>query len=233
MVTEYIERLYDITTTASHYPYFLFKYESSRAKFKPTEQPNLLDLSLGTSIILINQSHIFLPVLLVLFMDIYHTIVDCPMGRLLVAATDEGICSVKLGNSDSTLEENLQEEFTSAIHQQGRRHLTVWTAEILSYLDGEKTGLDLPLDIQATSFQQQVWQALRTIPYGETRTYQQVAQKIGKGSASRAVGKACGANPVALVIPCHRVLRKDGGLGGYSWGLDRKQSLLDMERTID
>jgi len=166
-------------------------------------------------------------------MDIYHTIVACPMGRLLVAATDEGICSVKLGNSDSTLEENLQEEFTSAIHQQGRRHLTVWTAEILSYLDGEKTGLDLPLDIQATSFQQQVWQALRTIPYGETRTYQQVAQKIGKGSASRAVGKACGANPVALVIPCHRVLRKDGGLGGYSWGLDRKQSLLDMERTID
>ena len=155
------------------------------------------------------------------------------MGRLLVAATDEGVRSVKLGNSDSALEENLQKECTSEPHQQGRGHLSVWTAEILSYLDGEKNGLALPLDIQGTTFQQQVWQALRTIPYGETRTYQQVAQKIGNDSASRAVGTACRANPVALVIPCHRVLRKDGGLGGYSWGLNRKQSLLDMERTVD
>lgn len=166
-------------------------------------------------------------------MDIYRTVVACPMGRLLVAATNKGVCSVKLGNSDSELEENLKAEFPSATHRQDGGHLAVWTAEILSYLDGEKTGLDLPLDIQATAFQQQVWQALRTIPYGETRTYQQVAQTMGKGDASRAVGTACGANPVALVIPCHRVLRKDGGLGGYSWGLDRKQSLLDMERAID
>ena len=103
----------------------------------------------------------------------------------------------------------------------------------MSYLDGEKTGLNLPLDIQATAFQQQVWRMLRTIPYGETRTYQQVAQALGKDGSSRAVGTACGANPVALVIPCHRVLRKDGGLGGYSWGLERKQSLLDMERAAD
>ena len=166
-------------------------------------------------------------------MNIYHTLVACPMGRLLVAATDKGVCSVKLGNSDEALKENLQSEFPSATHQQDGGHLAIWTAEILSYLDGEKTGLDLPLDIQATAFQQQVWQALREIPYGETRTYQQVAENMGKGNASRAVGTACGANPVALVVPCHRVLRKDGGLGGYSWGLDRKQSLLDMEQATN
>ena len=166
-------------------------------------------------------------------MNIYHTVVDCPMGQLLVAATDKGICSVKLGNSGQALEEHLLAEFPSANHQPDGGHLAIWAAEILSYLDGEKTGLDLPLDIQATAFQQQVWRMLRTIPYGETRTYQQVAQTLGKEKSSRAVGTACGANPVALVIPCHRVLRKDGGLGGYSWGLERKKSLLEMEQAID
>jgi AraC family transcriptional regulator of adaptative response/methylated-DNA-[protein]-cysteine methyltransferase len=166
-------------------------------------------------------------------MDIYHTVVACSMGRLLVAATDKGVCSVKLGGSDLELEENLQAEFPSANHKPDGGHLAIWTAEILSYLDGEKTGLDLPVDIQATAFQQQVWQMLRTIPYGETRTYQEVAQMLGKDDASRAVGTACGANPVALVIPCHRVLRKDGGLGGYAWGLERKKSLLAMEQAVD
>ena len=166
-------------------------------------------------------------------MNIYHTVVACPMGRLLVAATDKGVCSVKIGDSGPALEEGLLAEFPSANHQQDGGHLAIWAAEILSYLDGEKTGLDLPLDIQATAFQQQVWRMLRTIPYGETRTYQQVAQALGKDRSSRAVGTACGANPVALVIPCHRVLRKDGGLGGYSWGLERKQSLLDLEQATD
>ncbi|MCH8894330.1 MAG: bifunctional DNA-binding transcriptional regulator/O6-methylguanine-DNA methyltransferase Ada [Chloroflexi bacterium] len=166
-------------------------------------------------------------------MNIYHTVVDCPMGRLLVAATDKGVCSVKLGSSGPALEEHLLAEFPSANHQPDGGHLAIWAAEILSYLDGEKTGLDLPLDIQATAFQQQVWQMLRAIPYGETRTYQQVAQALGKDRSSRAVGTACGANPVALVIPCHRVLRKDGGLGGYTWGLERKQSLLDLEQATD
>ena len=166
-------------------------------------------------------------------MNIYHTVVDCPMGRLLVAATDKGVCSVKLGSSGQALEQHLLAEFPSANHQPDGGHLAIWAAEILSYLDGEKTGLDLPLDIQATAFQQQVWRMLRTIPYGETRTYQQVAQTLGKEKSSRAVGTACGANPVALVIPCHRVLRKDGGLGGYSWGLERKKSLLEMEQAID
>ena len=166
-------------------------------------------------------------------MDIYHTVGACSIGRLLVAATDKGVCSVKLGSSDSELEEILLTEFPSANHQTNDGHLAIWTAEILSYLDGEKTGLDLPVDIQATAFRQQVWQMLRCIPYGETRTYQQVAQMLGKHDATRAVGTACGANPVALVIPCHRVLRKDGGLGGYRWGLERKKSLLDMEHAID
>jgi len=164
-------------------------------------------------------------------MNIYHTVVACPMGRLLVAATDQGVCSVKLGNSDPALEEHLMAEFPSADHQQDGGNLAIWTAEILSYLDGENTGLNLPLDIRATAFQQQVWQMLRTIPYGETRTYQQVAQALGNERSSRAVGSACGANPVALIVPCHRVLRKDGGLGGYAWGLERKQSLLAMEHT--
>ena len=164
-------------------------------------------------------------------MNIYHTVLACPMGRLLVASTDQGVCSVKFGNSDPKLRENLRTEFPSANHQQGGGHLAVWAAEILSYLDGENTGLSLPLDLQATAFRQQVWQMLRTIPYGETRTYQQVALALGKESSSRAVGTACGANPVALVIPCHRVLRKDGGLGGYRWGLERKKSLLEMEHA--
>ena len=166
-------------------------------------------------------------------MNIYHTVVESPLGRLLVAATDKGVCSVKLGSSDLALEDHLMAEFPSANHQPDGGNLAIWAAEILSYLDGEKNGLDLPLDIRATAFQQQVWQMLRTIPYGETRTYQQVAQTLGKESASRAVGTACGANPVALVIPCHRVLRKDGGLGGYAWGLERKKSLLEMEQAVD
>ena len=164
-------------------------------------------------------------------MNIYHTVVACPMGLLLVAATDKGVCSVKIGDSGPALEENLLDEFPSANHKQDGGHLAIWAAEILSYLDGEKTGLDLPLDIQATAFQQQVWRMLRTIPYGETRSYQQVARSLGKNDSSRAVGTACGANPVALVIPCHRVLRKDGGLGGYRWGLERKKSLLEMEQA--
>jgi AraC family transcriptional regulator of adaptative response/methylated-DNA-[protein]-cysteine methyltransferase len=164
-------------------------------------------------------------------MQIYHTVVSSPMGRLLVAATDQGVCSVKLGNSDPALEEDLLAEYPSADHMQEGGHLAIWAAEILSYLDGEKTDLNLPLDIQATAFQQQVWNMLRTIPYGETRTYQQVAEVLGNDGSSRAVGTACGANPVALVIPCHRVLRKDGGLGGYRWGLERKKSLLDMEQA--
>jgi len=166
-------------------------------------------------------------------MTIYHTVVESPLGRLLVAATDKGVCSVKLGSSDLALKDHLMAEFPSAIHQPDGGNLAIWAAEILSYLDGEKNSLDLPLDIRATAFQQQVWQVLRTIPYGETRTYQQVAQTLGKKSASRAVGTACGANPVALVIPCHRVLRKDGGLGGYAWGLERKKSLLEMEQAVD
>ena len=166
-------------------------------------------------------------------MTIYHTVVESPLGRLLVAATDKGVCSVKLGSSDLALKDHLMAEFPSAIHQPDGGNLAIWAAEILSYLDGEKNSLDLPLDIRATAFQQQVWQVLRAIPYGETRTYQQVAQTLGKKSASRAVGTACGANPVALVIPCHRVLRKDGGLGGYAWGLERKKSLLEMEQAVD
>ena len=157
----------------------------------------------------------------------------CLIGRLLGASTDEGVCSVKLGDSDSALDENFHEECPSPPHQQGRRHLTVWTSEILSYLDGEKNGLDLPVDIQATAFRKQVWQAIRNIPYGETRTYKQMVQKISKDSASRAVGTACRANPVDSAIPCHRVLRRDGNLGGCSWGLDRKQSLLDMDRIVN
>ncbi|HAA95059.1 MAG TPA: bifunctional DNA-binding transcriptional regulator/O6-methylguanine-DNA methyltransferase Ada [Dehalococcoidia bacterium] len=166
-------------------------------------------------------------------MSIYHTVVACPLGRLLVAATDQGICSVTLGASDRELEEILRAEYPSAKHSPDGGLLKVWVAEILSYLDGERTGLDLPLDIRATAFQQQVWQMLRTIPYGETRTYQEVARALGKDNAVRAVGTACGANPVALVVPCHRVLRKDGGLGGYRWGLERKKSLLEMEQASD
>src|SRR5882762_2172595 len=137
------------------------------------------------------------------------TVVPCALGRLLVAATARVICRVSLG----------------------RGALAAAVGVLLRYLDGRAEPLDLPLDVRATAFQRRVWEALRRIPYGATRSYAETARAIGKPSAARAVARACAANPAALVIPCHRVVRADGGLGGYRWGVARKRALLEQERA--
>ncbi|HKE89112.1 MAG TPA: methylated-DNA--[protein]-cysteine S-methyltransferase, partial [Gemmatimonadales bacterium] len=128
------------------------------------------------------------------------------------------------------LERDLRREFPAAHITRDSGRLAGWVETILAHLAGHEPHLDLPLDIRATAFQQKVWSALRKIPYGSTRSYQAVARAIGSPSATRAVARACATNPVALVIPCHRVVRGDGNVGGYHWGADRKQQLLERER---
>jgi AraC family transcriptional regulator, regulatory protein of adaptative response / methylated-DNA-[protein]-cysteine methyltransferase len=164
-------------------------------------------------------------------MRIGYTIVDCPLGQLLVGATERGICAVRLGDSRRVLEEDLLAEFPEAEIAPASPALDRSTAKILAHLEGRRPDLDLPLDIQATAFQARVWEELRAIPYGSTASYSDVAKAIGRPTAVRAVARACATNPVALVIPCHRVVREDRSLGGYRWGLDRKRSLLEQERT--
>lgn len=162
-------------------------------------------------------------------MQIGYTIVESPLGRLLVAATERGVCAVSLGDDDEMLEYELRAEYTQA---EITRDDTIGdTVEaIRAYLEGKQPSIDLPLDVQATAFQRQVWQALQAIPYGETRTYLQIAETLGNRKAVRAVGRACATNPVSLIVPCHRAVGSDGKLHGFRWGLDRKQALLDMER---
>jgi AraC family transcriptional regulator of adaptative response/methylated-DNA-[protein]-cysteine methyltransferase len=162
---------------------------------------------------------------------ISYTTAGCSLGRLLVAGTAKGVCSVRLGDSDAELERNLQMEYPAAEINRDDKALSKWVEELLSHLDGERPHLDLPLDVQATAFQWSVWEKLREIPYGTTRSYGDVARAIGRPTATRAVARACATNPVALVIPCHRVIREDKGLGGYRWGIERKQKLLARERS--
>jgi AraC family transcriptional regulator of adaptative response/methylated-DNA-[protein]-cysteine methyltransferase len=157
----------------------------------------------------------------------------CSLGRLLVAATERGVCAVKLGDTDAELEHLLRDEFANADLSCDHAVLGEWVGRVLAYLDGHNPHVELPLDIRATAFQRQVWQVLQRIPYGETRTYSQVAEMIGRPTAVRAVAHACATNPVALLIPCHRVVRTDGGLGGYRWGLTRKADLLRREADED
>jgi AraC family transcriptional regulator, regulatory protein of adaptative response / methylated-DNA-[protein]-cysteine methyltransferase len=166
-------------------------------------------------------------------MAIAYAIVDAPdgsLGRLLVGATTRGVCAVSMGASDADLARALEREYPAATITADRGPLGVWTRAIVAHLAGRRPRLDLPIDVQATAFQWQVWKALAAIPYGETRTYGQVAAAIGRPRAVRAVARACATNPVAIAIPCHRVLPAAGGTGGYRWGARRKQALLDRER---
>lgn len=160
---------------------------------------------------------------------IRYAVMDCSLGKLLVAATEKGICAVRLGDEEKGLEAELFKEFAKADVRRDEVGLANWLTAVVEHLDGETPHLDLPLDVQATAFQKRVWQALQQIPYGETRSYGQVAASIGQPSAVRAVAGACAANPVALLVPCHRVVRSDGSLSGYRWGVDRKQQLLQLE----
>ena len=162
--------------------------------------------------------------------SISYTIASCSLGRLLVAGTEKGVCAVRLGDSDTELEASLRAEYSEADIKRDDRSLGKWVGELADHLQGKHPRLDLPVDVQATAFQWSVWQKLKEIPYGKTWSYSEVAQAIGRPSAVRAVARACATNPVALVIPCHRVVREDKSLGGYRWGIERKQALLDRER---
>jgi len=162
-------------------------------------------------------------------MNIQYTIIACPLGYLLVASTENGICSVMLGDSPEALRSELAKEFPAAGIASSSNGMAGWVTRILNYLDGYAPALDLPLDIQGTLFQWKVWRALQSIPYGSTRSYKQVAQQIGQPRAVRAVAHACATNPVALLIPCHRVVQSNGGLAGYRWGVERKKALLARE----
>ncbi|HEY0431524.1 MAG TPA: bifunctional DNA-binding transcriptional regulator/O6-methylguanine-DNA methyltransferase Ada [Pyrinomonadaceae bacterium] len=163
---------------------------------------------------------------------INYAVVETSMGELLVAATDKGVCSVKLGDSEALLKADLLQEFPAAEVREDERPLRSAVKIIVEHLKSRTPRIDLPLDIQATAFQRQVWEQLRAIPYGETHSYSEVAKAMGQEKAVRAVARACATNPVALVIPCHRVIREDKSLGGYRWGLERKRKLLKTERDV-
>jgi len=161
---------------------------------------------------------------------IAYTTVATALGQLLVAATERGVCRVALADNPRILEQDLLAEFPAArVVQDKSGKLHGWVSVILAYLDGREPDLDLPLDIRATAFQRRVWQELQKIPFGQTRTYGDIARRIGRPTATRAVAQACATNPVALVIPCHRIVRENGDLGGYRWGIERKRSLLTKE----
>lgn len=161
---------------------------------------------------------------------ISYSIVECPLGYLLVGATEKGICAVRLGDNEQALEETLFKEYHAAILKRDDKGLGEWVGPILAHLRGNQPYLDLPIDVQATAFQRRVWEELQTIPYGSTRSYSQVARALGQPTATRAVARACATNSVALVVPCHRVVRENGDLGGYRWGIERKEKLLAQER---
>ena len=162
---------------------------------------------------------------------IRYGIAACGLGLVLVAATLRGICRVQLGSSEHAMAQQLQSEFAEAEIERDDEALEPYLEEILLRLEGEAPHETLPLDIRATAFQRRVWEELRRIPVGETRSYAEVAAAIGSPAAVRAVGNACANNPVAIAIPCHRVLRNDGNLGGYAWGIKRKQALIAAEKS--
>jgi AraC family transcriptional regulator of adaptative response/methylated-DNA-[protein]-cysteine methyltransferase len=167
---------------------------------------------------------------------ISHVTVETAFGLLLIAATDRGICSVQFGDSRDSLAASLRAEYPNAsiaaLVEPWPRHLSAWARAIDEHLRGSRPHVDLPLDIRATAFQMKVWRCLQTIPYGDVQSYGEVARGIGAPSAVRAVAGACSRNPVTLLIPCHRVIRGTGDLGGYRWGIERKRSLIDRERSV-
>lgn len=164
---------------------------------------------------------------------IHFSTVPCDFGRLLVAATEKGICFVSLRDSDEELEQELRKEFPKASSiTRSDAAIAPAVKSLLEYFSGTSPHFDLPLDIRATAFQLRVWQELLAIPAGETASYSEIAERIGRPKAQRAVGTACARNPVPLIIPCHRVLRSDGEFGGYRMGMKRKAALLNHEREI-
>lgn len=154
---------------------------------------------------------------------------ECSLGSILVAASDKGICAILLGDDPDMLVRDLQDRFPSAKLIGGDAAFEQWVAKVVGFVEAPRLGLDLPLDVRGTAFQQRVWQALREVPAGSTVSYADIANRIGAPKAVRAVAQACAANALAVAIPCHRVVRNDGALSGYRWGVDRKRALLDRE----
>jgi len=163
---------------------------------------------------------------------IRYTCSDSPLGRMLIAATERGICSIQFARTDGELIEGLKREFPFAARKVDEGGLRSWGSALLRHMRGKDMDSSLPLDIRATAFQRRVWTYLQSIPFGATRSYGQVAKAIGRPSATRAVARACATNPVAVAIPCHRVVRQDGSIGGYRWGIERKKALLEMEQAV-
>jgi len=153
----------------------------------------------------------------------------CSLGAILVAASVKGICAILLGDQSAGLVQNLRERFPEARLAEATGSLDRLVAKVIRLVDSPRTGLDVPLDIRGTKFQQQVWLALQKIPVGATATYTDIAGQIGAPKSVRAVAQACAANPIAVAIPCHRVVRRDGELSGYRWGIERKRVLLARE----
>ena len=151
------------------------------------------------------------------------------IGWVLIAATEKGICAIEFADDPAVLPERLRARFSAAELVSNDPGFAAWVAQVLAFLESPGEGLDLPLDIRGTAFQQRVWQALREIPAGSTASYSEIAARLGVPHAARAVARACAANPIAAAIPCHRVVRRDGGAGGYRWGTERKRVLLARE----
>jgi AraC family transcriptional regulator of adaptative response/methylated-DNA-[protein]-cysteine methyltransferase len=162
---------------------------------------------------------------------IEYTIVGCPLGRLLVGATGRGICAVCMGDSDAQVEAALSEDYPSADLHRNDGDMLRWVTAFMDYFSGQHFNFDLPIDVQATAFQWRVWKEIQSIPCGSTTTYGKIANVLGKPQAARAVARACATNPVSIVIPCHRVIGKEGGLRGYRWGKKRKRALLLLEHA--
>jgi AraC family transcriptional regulator, regulatory protein of adaptative response / methylated-DNA-[protein]-cysteine methyltransferase len=159
-----------------------------------------------------------------------YTIAGSPLGRMLIAATDKGICSIQFAENDDQLQQGLMREFPFATRRRDDAALSEWRVSLTRLIEGREANPSLPLDIRATAFQRRVWEALQRIPRGETRSYSAVAKKIGMPKATRAVARACATNPAAVAIPCHRVIREDGAPGGYRWGIQRKEQILAREK---
>ena len=162
-------------------------------------------------------------------LHVRYAVVETLLGRLLVGATERGVCAVRLGDSGRALEAGLRKEYPEAMLQRDDGALAKWTAAIAASLSGEADLSAIPLDLRATTFQRRVFEALRAIPRGETRSYAELAAAIGRPTAVRAVARACAQNPAAIVVPCHRIVRSDGAIGGYRWGVERKRALLESE----
>jgi AraC family transcriptional regulator, regulatory protein of adaptative response / methylated-DNA-[protein]-cysteine methyltransferase len=162
---------------------------------------------------------------------IRYTCTDSLLGRMLVAATDKGVCAIQFADTDDELTEGLKREFPFALRKRDDEAMRPWTSAVMEQIAGHKLNRTLPLDIQATAFQRRVWTHLQSLPFGVTQSYGEVARAIGRPTAARAVARACATNPVAIAIPCHRIVREDGEMGGYRWGVERKRALLQLEQS--